>query len=48
VGSGLCQGGYCESLVLKIIAKETNQPLPNINYYGLNTPILVEETKVKK
>jgi len=45
---GLCQGGYCESLVLKIIAKETNQPLPNINYYGLNTPILVEETKVKK
>jgi len=47
-GSGLCQGGYCESLVLKIIARETGQPLQNINYYGLNTPILVEETKVKK
>ena len=47
-GSGLCQGGYCESLVLSIIARETNQPLSKINYYGLNTPILVEETKVKK
>jgi glycerol-3-phosphate dehydrogenase len=47
-GSGLCQGGYCESLVLKIIARETSQPLHKINYYGLNTPILLEETKVKK
>lgn len=47
-GSGLCQGGYCESLVLKIIARETNQPLHKINYYGLDTPILLEETKVKK
>jgi len=46
-GSGLCQGGYCESLVLKIIARETNQPLEKINYYGENTPILVKESKVK-
>lgn len=47
-GAGLCQGGYCESLVLKIIAKETKQPLNQINYYSQNTPILMEETKVKK
>ena len=46
-GSGLCQGGYCEGLVLKIIARETKQPLNQINYYSLDTPILVKETKVK-
>lgn len=47
-GGGLCQGGYCESLVLKIIARETGKPLNQINYYAENTPILVQETKVKK
>ncbi len=46
-GSGLCQGGYCEEMILKIIARETNQSLDQINYYGLNTPILAKETKVK-
>jgi glycerol-3-phosphate dehydrogenase len=46
-GSGLCQGGYCEGLVLKLIARETNQPLKKINYYGTDTPILVKESKVK-
>jgi glycerol-3-phosphate dehydrogenase len=44
-GSGLCQGGYCESMVLQIIAKETNKPLSTINYDGEHTPILVKETK---
>ncbi|PKK96956.1 MAG: FAD/NAD(P)-binding oxidoreductase [Tenericutes bacterium HGW-Tenericutes-3] len=46
-GSGLCQGGYCEEMVLKIIARETNQPINKINYYSQDTPILVQETKVK-
>lgn len=46
-GAGLCQGGYCESEVLKIISRETNQKPSEINYYGLNTPILVKETKTK-
>jgi glycerol-3-phosphate dehydrogenase len=46
-GSGLCQGGYCENTVLKIIARETDQPLNKINYYGKDTPILWKETKVK-
>lgn len=44
-GSGLCQGGYCEGLVIKIIARETNQKLDEINYYAQNTPILIKETK---
>jgi glycerol-3-phosphate dehydrogenase len=47
-GAGLCQGGYCESMVLKIVARETNTPLNQVNYYAFNTPILLEETKVKK
>jgi len=47
-GSGFCQGGYCESLVLKIIARKTNTPLEKINYYQLGTPILKEETKVRR
>lgn len=46
-GAGLCQGGYCESTVLRIIAKETKQDVTKINYYDLNTPILLKETKVK-
>lgn len=46
-GSGLCQGGYCESLVLKIISRETHTPLSKVNYDQLDTPILCEETKVK-
>lgn len=44
-GSGLCQGGYCESLVLKIIARETNKPLNQVNYDQVGTPILGKETK---
>ncbi len=45
-GSGLCQGGYCESLVLRIIARETHKPLHEINYDQENTPILDQESKV--
>ncbi|MDY0294315.1 MAG: NAD(P)/FAD-dependent oxidoreductase [Acholeplasmataceae bacterium] len=45
-GSGLCQGGYCEGQVIKIIARETNQPLSHINYYQKDTPILIKETKI--
>ncbi|MFP4187566.1 MAG: NAD(P)/FAD-dependent oxidoreductase, partial [Acholeplasmataceae bacterium] len=46
-GSGLCQGGYCEHQVLKIIARETKKPRTKVDYYGKNTPILLRETKVK-
>ncbi len=46
-GSGLCQGGYCEHEVLKIIARETKKSKTNVDYYGKNTPILLRETKVK-
>lgn len=46
-GSGLCQGGYCENSVIKIIARETKKPLNKVNYYGKNTPILLKDSKVK-
>lgn len=46
-GAGLCQGGYCEGLVLKIIARELNKPLTEVNYYSIDTPILLKETKSK-
>lgn len=46
-GAGLCQGGYCESEVLKIIARETKKKPNEVNYYAENTPILVKETKTK-
>jgi glycerol-3-phosphate dehydrogenase len=46
-GAGLCQGGYCESEVLKIIARETKVKPNEVNYYAKNTAILVKETKTK-
>jgi glycerol-3-phosphate dehydrogenase len=46
-GAGLCQGGYCEANVLRIISRETKQDITKVNYYDLNTPILLKETKVK-
>ncbi|TVP85687.1 MAG: FAD/NAD(P)-binding oxidoreductase [Acholeplasmataceae bacterium] len=45
-GSGLCQGGYCEGAVLKLIARERGLTLEKVNYYHPDTPILVKETKV--
>lgn len=44
-GAGVCQGGYCESLVLKIIAREKHKKMTEINYYEKGTPILKKETK---
>ncbi|TVP96002.1 MAG: FAD/NAD(P)-binding oxidoreductase [Acholeplasmatales bacterium] len=47
-GSGLCQGGYCEGTVVKLLARELKQPLETIDYYRKDTPILMAETKVKR
>ncbi len=45
-GSGLCQGGYCESEVLSLISEVTGKRPDEIDYYRKNTPILKQETKV--
>lgn len=47
-GSGLCQGGYCENAVVKLLARELEKPLEAIDYYQKNTPIIMAETKVKR
>lgn len=47
-GSGLCQGGYCEHQVMKIIARELDMPLEEVDYYQKGTPLLYKETKVKQ
>ncbi|MFA7376411.1 MAG: NAD(P)/FAD-dependent oxidoreductase [Acholeplasmataceae bacterium] len=46
--AGLCQGGYCESRILEIIASCTNKELSEVNYYEEDTPILIKEMKVEK
>jgi glycerol-3-phosphate dehydrogenase len=46
--AGVCQGGYCESRILEIIASCTNKDLSEINYYEEDTPILIKEMKVEK
>jgi glycerol-3-phosphate dehydrogenase len=45
-GSGLCQGGYCESTVLGLIAQEKGIPLHKVMYDAKDSPILVKETKI--
>lgn len=45
-GSGLCQGGYCESTVLGLIAQEKGIPKDHVMYDAQDSPILVKETKI--
>ena len=47
-GSGLCQGGYCENTIVKIIARELNIPISEVDFYEKNTHLLWKETKVKR
>ena len=44
-GSGLCQGGYCESTVLELIAREKGIPKHQVMYDAKDSPILIKETK---
>lgn len=47
-GAGLCQGGYCEEKVYKMIAKLKNKTPLEVCYDGPRSNMFVEETKVKK
>ena len=47
-GAGLCQGGYCEHQVLKLIARELGKDVTEVDYFSSRSNILKEETKVKK
>lgn len=47
-GAGLCQGGYCEEKIIKMIAKEFKLSPLEISYDSEETKIFVRETKVKQ
>ncbi len=46
-GAGLCQGGYCEEKVYKLIVRETGKSPLDVSYDGPNSNMFVSETKVK-
>lgn len=47
-GAGLCQGGYCEEKVYKMIADLKNKTPLEVCYDGPKSNMFVEETKVTK
>jgi glycerol-3-phosphate dehydrogenase len=47
-GAGLCQGGYCEEKIMKIIARELDISPLDLEYDDLKSKLFKEETKVKK
>lgn len=44
-GMGRCQGGFCEPLVIEILARELGIPWMDVLYDGPRSNILIEETK---
>lgn len=47
-GAGLCQGGYCEEKIVKMIAKEFNLSPMDIAYDKEETKLFTQETKELK
>ncbi len=47
-GAGLCQGGYCEEKIMKLIAREKHLSPLEISYDSLESKLFVSETKVRK
>ena len=44
-GMGRCQGGFCGSKVMEIIADELNMPIADISKFGGKSDIIYERTK---
>jgi len=44
-GAGICQGGYCERHVLKLISEYKHIAMTEVDYYESKTPILLEDIK---
>lgn len=47
-GAGICQGGYCEEKVMKILARELNLDPLDIIYDKDNSKLFLSESKVEK
>ncbi|MCF7923588.1 MAG: NAD(P)/FAD-dependent oxidoreductase [Candidatus Izimaplasma sp.] len=48
VGAGLCQGGYCEEKVMRLISREKNISPLDVKYDDKASKLFVGETKVNK
>ncbi|MBQ2015632.1 MAG: flavodoxin-dependent (E)-4-hydroxy-3-methylbut-2-enyl-diphosphate synthase, partial [Clostridia bacterium] len=44
-GMGRCQGGFCGSKVMEILAEELDQPINEITKFGRHSDIIYERTK---
>ncbi len=44
-GMGRCQGGFCGSKVVELLAKELGVPMNEITKFGGNSKIIFERTK---
>lgn len=44
-GMGRCQGGFCGSKVVEILARELNIPMNEITKFGWNSKIIFDKTK---
>lgn len=44
-GMGKCQGGFCEPLVIKILARELNISPTEVDFNGKDSPILIAPSK---
>ncbi|MEG2080675.1 MAG: (2Fe-2S)-binding protein, partial [Oscillospiraceae bacterium] len=44
-GMGRCQGGFCGSKVLEILARELEIPMNEVTKFGGNSKILFDKTK---
>ena len=44
-GMGRCQGGFCGSKVVEILARELNVPMSEITKFGGDSKIIYERTK---
>lgn len=47
-GAGRCQGGFCQPVILNILARELNMDPMDINYSKENSKILIAKTKGEK
>lgn len=48
IGSGRCQGGYCQHQVIKKLAEVEGKNETEVDYYRKDTPVLKDETKEVK
>lgn len=47
-GMGKCQGGFCEPTIVKILARELNISVLDVDYNAKGSPLLVSQSKAVK